>query len=181
MKNIIAIAGSNSSKSINKQFVKFIASQYPDINYLNLENFEPPMYSSDLENDYGTHQKIKDLVAKFQAADAVIVSTPEHNSMPPAFFKNILDWLSRTGATYLEGAKYLQDKPVLLASVSPGKGGAASSQALVGKMLGYGGAKIVSNLTVGGFYDSFENDKVVNEALIQEIENAISDLKAAID
>jgi chromate reductase len=180
MKKIITIAGSNSSDSINKQLIQYLTSQIEGAEYIDLLDFEPPIYSSDLEKEYGTHDKIKNLVSTFQSADAVVISTPEHNSMPPAFFKNILDWLSRTPATYMDGEKYLQDKPVLLMSVSPGKGAAASAQNLVAKMIGYGGANIVSTLGVGSFYDRFKEGRIVDEALQSEVDKAIEDLVSAI-
>ena len=173
MKKIIAFAGSNSTTSINKQLIKYTASQIEGVEVISLQDFEPSMYSADLEKELGTHPKIKELVSLIDQADGIIVSTPEHNSMPPAFFKNILDWLSRTGATYLDGKKYLQDKPVLMMSASPGKGGAQGAQDLVAKMLGHGGGDIVAKFTFRGFYDNFQNNEVVDEQVKAELTAAI--------
>lgn len=182
MKKVIVLAGSNSSTSINKQLVKYAGSltKNAEIEYLALEDYEPPMFSTDLENEIGSHQTIKDLVAKFDGADGLIISTPEHNSMPPAFFKNILDWLSRTGKTILDGRAYLENKPVLLMSAGPGGGGAKGAQDLVAKMLGFANAKITGRFSFPGFYKNFNEDKIVNEELKSELSNLVMQFEDAI-
>ncbi len=174
MSKIIAFSGSNSSTSINKQLIHYISTIKENVEVIDLKDFEPPIYSPDLEKEVGSHQKIKDLVSKFSEADGVIISTPEHNSMPPAFFKNILDWLSRTGATYLDGTKYLQDKKVIVMSSSPGGSGAKGAQALVQKMVGYAGAEVVGNYTLPSFYDNFIDGQLVNEELKNELKDVLS-------
>ena len=179
MKKVIVLAGSNSSTSINKELVKYAGSLIQDaaVEYIALEEFEPPMFSVDLENEIGSHQKIKDLVAKFIEADGLIFSTPEHNSMPPAFFKNILDWLSRTGKTILDGKGYLESKPLILLSAGPGGGGAKGAQELVGKMLKYGKANVIGTLSFPGFYDNFKDGKVVNEELNTALDDLVKQLE----
>lgn len=180
MKKIIVFAGSNSSTSINKELVKYAGSlvSKASVEYIDLQDFEPPMFSVDIENEIGSHQKIKDLVAKFNEADGLIVSTPEHNSMPPAFFKNILDWLSRTGKTILDGKGYLENKPLLLLSAGPGGGGAKGAQELVAKMLTYGKANIIGQMAFPGFYDNFKDGAIVNEDLKQELLTNVANLEA---
>jgi len=174
MSKIIAFSGSNSSTSINEQLIQYVSSIKEGVEVIDLKDFEPPMYSSDLEGEVGTHQKIKDLVTKLSEVDGVILSTPEHNSMPPAFFKNILDWLSRTGATYLDGKKYLQYKKAIVMSSGPGGGGAKGAQALVQKMIGYAGAEVVGNFSLPSFYENFKDGKIVNEDLNKELLDVLS-------
>ena len=97
MKTILLFSGSNSSTSINNELIHYTATLFrnAETKVIDLRDYEPPMFSADLEKEIGTHPKIKTLADLIASVDGVVVSTPEHNSMPPAFFKNILDWLSR--------------------------------------------------------------------------------------
>jgi chromate reductase len=182
MKNILLFAGSNSSASINKKLICYTASLVENhkTEFILLEDYEPPVFSLDLEKKIGSHARIKDLVEKLDAADAIIISTPEHNSMPPAFFKNILDWLSRTAKQYREGKQYLEEKPILLMSAAPGNGGGAKARALVAKMIGYAKGEIISEFTLPKFNDNFHEGKIVHEELDQELKAALQKLLGAI-
>ena len=90
----------------------------------------------------------------------------------PAFFKNILDWLSRTGVKYLEG------KTVIVASVSPGNGGGKNAGDYVQKIIGYAGANVVGRFVVPRFGDNFDADKqeLVNQDLNDELNSYLAQL-----
>lgn len=182
MKKVIVFAGSNSSTSINKELVRYAGKliSKANVEYISLEDYAPPMFSIDLENEIGSHQKIKNLILKLNEADAFIVSTPEHNGMPPAFFKNILDWLSRTAKTILDGKDYLDGKSLLLLSTSPGKGGAKGAQELVAKLFTYAKADIVGRMSFPSFYDNFKNDEIVNSEFKEQMMNNITELESKL-
>ncbi|WP_321538660.1 NAD(P)H-dependent oxidoreductase [Flavobacterium piscinae] len=42
----------------------------------------------------------------FKQREGLVISVNEHNSNPSAFFKNVLDWLSRLDRKFLDGKKY---------------------------------------------------------------------------
>ena len=92
--------------------------------------------------------------------------------MMPAFFKNILDWLSRTGV------KYLENTNVLLMSASPGRGGAKGAAASVAKIIGYAGANIVSEFNFPSFGENFDSGagKVANEELNDSLKEGLAKL-----
>ncbi|NND31545.1 MAG: NAD(P)H-dependent oxidoreductase, partial [Saprospiraceae bacterium] len=119
MKKILALAGSNSSKSINYQLLNYTVSLIHncEINVLDIRNWIIPIYSVDMDGDKFTPKEINSLMSLAGEFDGFIISTPEHNSGPTAFFKNITDWLSR------RSDKVFMDKPVLLMSASPGRRG----------------------------------------------------------
>lgn len=150
MKKIIAFSGSNSSQSINQALIDYVADQVSGVEVIRLTDFEVPMYGIDLEKGSGIPEGINDLMAKLMEADAVIVSTPEHNSLMPAFFKNILDWLSRTGVKYLDG------KPTVILSAAPGNGAAKNAATYVEKILGYAGANTVGRFNLPRFGENFD-------------------------
>lgn len=167
MKKIIAFSGSNSSQSINHDLITYVSSQLEGVQVIRLTDFDVPMYGIDLEQSAGIPAGINKLMSLLMEADAVIVSTPEHNGLMPAFFKSILDWLSRTGV------KYLAEKPTLVLSTSPGKGGGKNAALLVEKILGYAGANIVGRFNLPRFGENFNRTtkEIVNKEwddLLQE-------------
>ncbi|MDG1914024.1 MAG: NAD(P)H-dependent oxidoreductase [Crocinitomix sp.] len=172
MKNIIAFSGSNSSQSINQHVLNYAATLADGVEMIKLTDYDIPMYNVDMEISGGIPDGVKSLQDKIMSADAVIVSTPEHNSLMPAFFKNVLDWLSRTGV------KYLEDKNVLVMSVAPGNGGGQNAGDYVQKIIGYAGANVVGRIIVPRYGENFnaETGKITNADLIHELKGHLSNL-----
>ena len=164
MRKILAFAGSNSSKSINQTVINYLGNTYNTIETKSLQDWNVPMYSADLEESEGSPQIIKDFIEEIKAYDGFVIATNEHNGYMSAFFKNILDWMSRTEMKSMEG------KQVFVVSVSPGGGGGASANASLSKILGYFGGDVTDQMTIGSFYDAFDysiggfaNDEVKTE------------------
>jgi len=95
MKKILSFSGSNSSKSINKQLVDYIAQTYSSdtliIDVIDIRDYDVPMYSQDLEATDGIPQKTKDLFDLLKQYEGFIFATPEYNGYLSSFFKNIFD------------------------------------------------------------------------------------------
>jgi NAD(P)H-dependent FMN reductase len=164
MKKVLALAGSNSSKSINHQLIEFTASLVAgseiDVTVLDIRDWLIPIYSLDMDPDQ-TPAKITELISLIEAHDGFIISSPEHNGATPAFFKNILDWLSR------RGDKVFGQKPVLLMSTSPGPKAGANHLKYLENALPYQGAAIASTFSLPSFYKSMAEGKMVEEQLSQ--------------
>ena len=165
MKKVITFTGSNSSTSINKQLLDYASSltNQVEIEEIDLRNFDIPMYGNDLEKEKGVPSGIEELVRIFDNADGFMISCPEHNSIMPAFFKNILDWLSRTKV------KYFKTAPILLIGTSPGGGGAGKAIELLSKVLLYGGGELTGTFSLPAFNDNFADGKITNEGFDMEI------------
>lgn len=160
MAKILAFAGSNSSTSINYQLVKCTTSLISDheIRLLNMVNYPFPMYSEDIEKKEGYSNSLVELKNDIQRSDALIVSVNEHNSNPSAYFKNLLDWLSR-----LE-RKFLMDKKVMLMSTSRGKRGGVSALGIVEGVLPRFGAEIVTTFSLPSFGENFDVKKGISDS-----------------
>lgn len=170
MKKILAFAGSNSSTSINHQFVTHITGRINshDVNLIRLSDYEFPMYCIDTESETGfpeNVQKLKDLIDNH---DALVISVNEHNGAVSAFFKNVIDWLSRLDRNFLA------DKKILLTSTSPGARGAASSLEYTKNILPRFGGQVIESFSFPSFNDNFENDKILNEVLDMGIEDVLT-------
>ncbi|AEM72286.1 NADPH-dependent FMN reductase [Allomuricauda ruestringensis DSM 13258] len=170
MAAILAFAGSNSSTSINFKLVQHTTSlvQNNDIQILNMAEHPFPMYSEDHEKEKGFPDAVVELKERIKSSNSLILSVNEHNGNPSAYFKNVLDWLSRIDRKFLEGTK------VLLMSTSGGKRGGKGSLAVVENMLPRFGAEIVATFSLPSFYDNFSEEGILDETLKNEHQNALS-------
>jgi len=164
MSAILALAGSNSSTSINFKLVQYTAGLIGDkqVQLLNMVNYPFPMYSEDNEQEMGFSNSLVELRNYIMKANGVIISVNEHNSNPSAYFKNVLDWLSR-----LE-KKFLEDTEVLLMSTSPGKRGAIGSLETIEKLLPRFGANISTTFSLPSFYENFDPEKGITDSALAE-------------
>lgn len=151
MSKILAFAGSNAKNSINYKLVEYSCNQLDElqIELLNFAHYPFPMYSIDLEQEQGFSNAMVELKNQLNAADGLVLSVSEHNSMPSAYFKNVLDWLSRIERNFLENTK------VLLLSTSPGKRGGMSAREAVGALLPRFGAEVVAQYSLPSFGENF--------------------------
>lgn len=164
MKKILAFAGSNSSKSINYQLINFtsdlLSRSEVTVTVLDIRDWLIPIYSLDMDPDQ-TPAKITELSSLIEAHDGFLISSPEHNGATPAFFKNILDWLSR------RNDKVFGQKPMLLMSTSPGQKGGATNLEFLERTLPYQGATIASTFSLPSFYENLADGKMTDEQLIK--------------
>lgn len=159
MKKILIFSGSNSSDSINQKLVEYAGSLIKGhtIKVIKLTDFDIPMYSEDMERG-GFPSGVKELHSEISDQDGLIISVPEHNGNLPAFFKNILDWLSRFDRPFLSGIK------VFLMSTSPGGRGGRSSLESAKTILSYFKSEITGSFSLSFFSKNFskgitEHDK----------------------
>ena len=151
---IIAFGASHSKTSINKQFATYVSSLFPEatVEVLDLNEYELPLYTIDLENENGIPTLVNRFLEKLQEADLVILSLAEHNGSYTAGFKNLMDWTSRLKAKFLEGIK------VLLLATSPGGGGARFVLEAAETRFPRHGALIVGSFSLPNFNDNFSKE-----------------------
>ena len=169
MAAILALAGSNSSTSINFRLVKLTVSlvQEREVQVLNMANYPFPMFSEDLEKEKGYSNALVELKNDIQKCEGLILSVNEHNGNPSAYFKNVLDWLSRLDRNFLEGTK------VLLMSTSGGKRGAKGSLAVIENLLPRFGGEVITTFSLPSFYENFSDDGILDAILKSEHQAAL--------
>lgn len=172
---IIAFAGSNSTKSINKKLVTYATTlfQNDEIEILDLNDYEMPLFSVDREAVLGQPQLIQDFLQKIASADFVILSLAENNGNYSSAFKNLFDWCSRIRKDVF------QSKPMLLMATSPGGRGGAGVLEIAKSNLPRFGADIRAVFSLPSFYDNFdtENHKISNPEFDQQLRQIVKDLK----
>ena len=175
---ILAFAGSNSKNSINKQILNYTINQLNnvEIDLVDLNDFEMPIYSIDRQNETGFPKLAEDFYQKIQAADGLVISLAEHNGNFSVALKNILDWVSRIDMPYLSGKK------LLLLSTSPGGYGGGNVMELASKYFEhFASGEIVASTTFPSFYDNFKEDEIVNEELKSNVLEKINLFQQALE
>ena len=178
---VLAFAASTSSQSINKQLVTHAAEQLrqntpnTEVEIIDLNDFEMPIYSSDRENDHGIPEQAHAFLKKIAEADALLISFAEHNGSYTAAFKNTFDWASRAEM------KVYQGKPAVLLATSPGPGGAKN---VLNSALGsapHFAMEVKGSLSVPSFFDNFDAEAQVikDEELSAQLMLALAELEQA--
>ena len=157
---ILAFAGSNSEVSINKKLVTFAASFFPDDNVeiLDLNDFEMPIYKHERELENGIPQLAKDFASKIDSSDLILMSLAEHNSVYSAAFKNVFDWVSR-----ITERKHFGDKPIFLMATAPGNGGGKNVIEVFLKRAPFSGANVIAYFSLPNFKERFEEGQGITD------------------
>lgn len=127
MIRLLGISGSLRADSFNTALLRAAAQRVgadTEMKVVTLQGI--PLYDGDLEDREGLPEAVLTLREKIQAADGLVMATPEYNSGMPGVFKNALDWVSRTSRAH---PPVLTGKPVALMGASTGNFGTALSQA----------------------------------------------------
>ena len=152
MKKIVAFGASSSKKSINKILANFTAKQIEDaeVNLLDLNDFEMPIYSVDYENEFGIPKQAYKFKNTLSSADGIIISFAEHNGAYTAAFKNIFDWISR-----VEKIVWF-NKPMFLLATSNGARGAITVLKMAHDRISKGGQLDIPRFSLPNFSQNFD-------------------------
>ena len=178
MKKVLALGGSNSKKSINKQFATYVANQLENVKVIivDLNDLDLPLFSPDLESEKGIPDSAIEFNDLVKSIDGVVLSLAEYNGNQAAAFKNLWDWSSR-----IDGMEFWRNKPMLLMATSPGQRGGASVLKITNGMMPYFGGNIIAQFSLPAFYDNFTQDGVIDEALNDDLKAKIALLQNELD
>lgn len=172
---IIAFAGSNSSKSINKKLATYASSLFEnaEVEILDLRDYQAPLFSVDVEKEIGQAKEAQDFLEKLKSADILVISLAENNGNYSTAFKNIFDWCSRIEKDVF------QKKPTLLMATSPGGRGGKSVLEVAQSNLPRYGAEIKAVFSLPSFNDNFdvENNKISNQELDNELKQIVANFE----
>ena len=170
MKKIVAFGASSSKKSINKILANFAAKQIEDaeVNLLDLNDFEMPIYSVDYENEFGIPKQAYKFKNTLSSADGIIISFAEHNGAYTAAFKNIFDWISR-----VEKIVWF-NKPMFLLATSDGARGAITVLKVAHDRISKGGQLYIPSYSLPNFSQNFDDKLgIIDENLKIEFNSLI--------
>ena len=178
MKKIVAFGASNSSKSINQQLAKWASSQLSDceINLVDLNDYEMPIYSMDREQASGIPEKTQQFKEALRVADGIIISFAEHNGSYSAAFKNIFDWMSRIDKPIW------MDKKMFLMATSPGGRGGAGVLAAASGAFPHQGGQVAATFSLPSFNQHFKAAEGITDAELKgAFEEQLVNFRNAID
>ncbi|MDF2551181.1 MAG: NADPH-dependent oxidoreductase [Chryseobacterium sp.] len=174
---ILAIAGSNSDTSINKQLVTYATTLFEnaEIEIVDMNDFEMPIYKHQREVESGVPQQAIDFASKIDNADVLLVSLSEHNGTYSTAFKNVFDWTSR-----IKQRAVWNEKPMLLMATAPGGRGGLGVLEAAEKRFPLHGGNIVGTFTLPFFNDNFDKEaqKISNEEKDSELREKVSKISA---
>lgn len=172
---LLGISGSLRRESFNTKLVKEAARAFGPDSFA-LADLNLPLFNEDLEAG-GLPESVLTLCGQIEAADAIVISTPEYNKAPPGSLKNALDWISRKRPLVTAG------KPCAVISATAGNAGGERSTSALYLMLMAFNLKMVFNpeVFVGRASSKFgEDGQLSDEATFEFLTKKMAALKAAI-
>lgn len=125
MTTIIGLSGSLRKGSFNASLLAAAAAAAPEDCTVQIESIRGiPLYDADVETK-SPPVLVKELQAKIDTADGLLLASPEYNQSIPGVFKNAIDWLSSFGTG---GDRIFRDLPVGLIGASPSWSGTINAQ-----------------------------------------------------
>ena len=122
---ILAFAASARRESLNRRFLALavvaVKEAGGEVTLLDLNDFAMPLYHGDLEDAQGLPENAVRLIGLIGKHHALLVASPEYNSMFTPLLKNTVDWCTRADDNPFEG------KVAAVLSASPGMYGGVRS------------------------------------------------------
>ncbi|MDJ0920710.1 MAG: NAD(P)H-dependent oxidoreductase [Henriciella sp.] len=180
---ILAFSASNSRQSINATLVRAATeilttkvAQDAEIDFVDIHDFEMPIYSIDRETEDGIPQLANDFLEKIGGVDALLIGYAEHNGNYTAAYKNLFDWMSRLGRDIF------QNKPMVIMGTSPGKGGASSVLKLAETSAPFFAGEIVATVSLPRYHETFDAEagKIKDADKVAEMETALRKLAESL-
>jgi chromate reductase len=131
MSRIVVIVGSIRRDSINRKLAEALTKlAKPGTQFTFARIDDLPLFSQDLEPS--PPPSVVRLREEVQAADGVLILTPEYNRSIPGVLKNAIDWASRP-----YGKNSFDGKPTAALGTSQGAVGTAAAQQHLRSILAY--------------------------------------------
>lgn len=171
---LIGIVGTNSTASTNRKLLLFMKKHFAEqaeIEIAEIADF--PAFNEPM--DQKAPAGIQELSDKIEAADGVIIATPEYDHSIPAVLKSLIEWLSYT-------TRPLINKPVLIVGASHGSLGTSRAQAHLRQILNAPELKALMmpgvEFLLGQSLQAFdENNNLLYADKVSELEALFSEFK----
>jgi chromate reductase len=135
---VLGISGSLRRDSHNTELLRAAATLLPSGVEFQLHDGLKDIPAYDADDEQTAPPAVQRLRKEMEAADMILIATPEYNHSIPGALKNALDWVSRPLAT-----SPLRNKPVAVIGASTGMFGAVWAQAETRKVLKAIGARVI--------------------------------------
>ncbi len=173
---ILAFAGSARRESLNKKLLAVVVQATRaaggEVTHIDLNDYPLPVYHGDLEDEQGMPENAAKLVRLITEHAALLIASPEYNSLITPLLKNTIDWCTRADPNPLVG------KVAAVVSASPGMFGGVRSAQLARHLLTHLGCHVVpAQCTVPHADEAFAPDGTLrNPRTLKHAERVAADL-----
>jgi len=179
MHDVLAIPGSLRKQSFNAALARAAQRLAPDAMRMEIYDRLADIPPYDEDADVITPpEPVADLRARIEAADGLLIVTPEYNYSLPGVLKNALDWAARSP----DGIPALTGKPTAIAGAAPTNFGTVRAQLALRQMFVWTDTPVVVKPEVMVFraHERFDGrGELVDEttvSLVRSLLQALTDL-----
>ncbi len=138
---ILAFSGSARRESLNRKLLAVVVAAARaaggEVTLIDLNDYSLPIFHGDLEDEQGMPENAQKLVRLITDHPALLIASPEYNSLITPLLKNTIDWCTRAEPNPLAG------KVAAVVSASPGQYGGVRSAQLARHLLLHLGCHVV--------------------------------------
>jgi chromate reductase len=171
--HILGISGSLRQASLNTAALRACATLLPDgVTFSLADLSEVPLYNEELRVQ-GLPQSVQQLREQINAADAIIIATPEYNYSFPGVLKNAIDWASRPPDQPFDG------KPIALMGATPGGLGTSRAQYQLRQVFIYLNSQLLNRpeVMISAASSKFDADgKLIDEPTAENLRKLLAAL-----
>jgi chromate reductase len=95
----LVFSASRRADSLNTRLARLTAERIAEsgakVELVTIKEFDVPPYDRDDELADGLPPAAERFIEKLQAAEALVLVSPEYNASMPGLLKNLIDWVSR--------------------------------------------------------------------------------------
>ncbi|MGO4936651.1 NAD(P)H-dependent oxidoreductase [Fundicoccus sp. Sow4_H7] len=157
---LVGIVGSNAKESYNRLLLQFIQKHFNALIDLDIiEINKVPLFNQ--SNDQTHSPVIQDIAKRIEAAEGVIIATPEHNHTIPAALKSLIEWLSFKIHPF-------ENKPVMIVGASYYSQGSSRAQLSLRQILDAPGVNAIvlpgNEFLLGNVKEAFDEEYNLKDA-----------------
>lgn len=182
MTKLLFLAGSTRKNSLNKklaqQAAKIAKELGAEASFIDLADFEMPIYNGDWETANGLPENAKKLKKLFIEANGFFIASPEYNSSFSAVLKNALDWISRKENDSEAGLVAFTGKVAAISAASMGALGGIRGLVPLRMLLGNINVLVTPNqMALGAAHTAFDDaGNLKDEKHTKQLEGVVKQL-----
>lgn len=178
---LLFLAGSARKESLNGrvacQAMQMAETLGAESTYVDLDDYNIPLYDGDLEAKHGLPEGVKKLKQQFIDCDGFFIASPEYNSSFSPLLKNSLDWISRPSEKGEEPLIAFKGKVAALSSASPGGLGGIRGLPGLRMMLNNINVLVIpQQVAIGNAFDRISEDgNITDDKTKSMLENVVKE------
>lgn len=164
---LLAFAASLRRESHNRKLLRLAVDLARgagvEVDLAEFHEFDMPLYNADLQNSSGFPDGAREMARRIEAADGLMIASPEYNYSLPGTLKNAIDWVSR-----MKPMPFLGKHGVLLAASTSLVGGSRGLWALRVPLEGLGVTLLPDMFALAQAPQAFDEGGKLKDPQLQE-------------